>query len=65
MMTWARPTGIGFLVLAVLAGIAVRVEIGHEPTSWMLTAVYAVLGVVAAVIGAALMVLGQRASNRR
>jgi hypothetical protein len=65
VMTWARPVGIGFLMLAVLALIAIRVEIGSDTTSWLLTAVYAVLGAIAAVIGVALMVLGQRASRNR
>jgi len=65
MMTWARPVGIGFLVLAVLAAIAVRVELGAESTSWLLTTVYAVLGAIAALIGAGLMVVAQRAGNRR
>jgi hypothetical protein len=64
-MTWARPVGIGFLMLAVLALIAIRVEIGSDTTSWLLTAVYAVLGAIAAAIGVALMVLGQRAGRRR
>ena len=59
-MTWARPTGIGFLAVAALFGIGVRVEIGHEPTSWLLVTLYAVLGAAAAVVGAGLMVLGNR-----
>ena len=59
-MMWARPVGIGFLMLAVLAVIAIRVEIGSATTSWLLTAVYAVLGAIAAVIGIVLMVLGGR-----
>jgi hypothetical protein len=59
-MTWVRPVGIFFLVLAVLAGIAVRVEIGAEHSSWVLTAVYVVLGVAAALVGAALMVIAGR-----
>ncbi|MGI5242703.1 hypothetical protein [Dactylosporangium sp. CA-139066] len=63
-MTWARPTGIFFLVLAVLAAIAVRVEIGQEHSSWLLTVVYAVLGVLAALVGAALMLLARRAGSR-
>ncbi|MFI5910403.1 hypothetical protein [Dactylosporangium sp. NPDC051541] len=65
MGTWLRPTGIGFLVVAVLFGIGVRVEIGHEPTNWALTTVYVVLGVITALVGAVLMALGQRAANRR
>ncbi|MER7007122.1 hypothetical protein ABT297_29355 [Dactylosporangium sp. NPDC000555] len=64
-MTWARPVGIGFLVLAVLAGIAVRVEIGHESTSWLLITVYAVLGAAAALVGAGLMVVAGRLAGRR
>lgn len=64
-MTWARPVGIGFLMLAVLALIAIRVEIGSDTTSWLLTAVYAGLGAICAVIGVALMVLGQRAGRGR
>jgi hypothetical protein len=64
-MTWARPTGIFFLVLAVLAGIAVRVEIGQEHSSWLLTAVYAFLGALAALVGAALMIIARRAESRR
>ncbi|WP_433076092.1 hypothetical protein ACQP1P_30800 [Dactylosporangium sp. CA-052675] len=64
-MTWPRPTGIGFLVVAVLFGIGVRVEIGHEPTSWARVTVYVVLGVVCALVGAGLMVLAQKAGNRR
>ncbi|MFG2044196.1 hypothetical protein [Dactylosporangium sp. NPDC048998] len=64
-MTWARPVGIGFLVLAVLAVIAVRVEIGHESTSWLLTTVYAVLGAAAALVGAGLMVMAGRLDRRR
>jgi hypothetical protein len=59
-----RPVGIGFLMLAVIAAIAVRVEIGSDPTSWLLTTVYAVLGAIAALIGGGLMVLGQRVRNR-
>lgn len=59
-----RPVGIGFLMLAVIAAIAVRVEIGSDSTSWLLTTVYAVLGAIAALIGGGLMVLGQRAANR-
>jgi hypothetical protein len=65
VMLWSRPLGIGFLMLAVLALIAVRVEIGSDTTSWLLTAVYAGLGAIAAVIGVALMVLGERANRRR
>jgi hypothetical protein len=64
-MTWARPTGIGFLAVAVLFGIGVRVEIGDESTSWLLTILYAVLGAICALVGAGLIVLGQRAGNRR
>jgi hypothetical protein len=64
-MTWARPTGIGLLMVAVLFGIGVRVEIGHDTTSWLLVAVYAALGAVTALAGAALMLLGRRAANRR
>lgn len=52
-------------MLAVLALIAIRVEIGSDTTSWLLTAVYAVLGAIAAVIGVVLMVLGERANRRR
>ncbi|GAA3301245.1 hypothetical protein GCM10020218_094600 [Dactylosporangium vinaceum] len=60
-----RPTGIGFLVVAVLFGIGVRVEIGQESTSWLLATVYAVLGAVTALVGAVLMALGRRAASRR
>ncbi|WP_433204391.1 hypothetical protein ACQP00_35845 [Dactylosporangium sp. CS-047395] len=62
-MTWARPTGIGLLVVAALFGIGVRVEIGHETTNWAITAVYIVLGVIAAVAGAGLMIMAQRTSR--
>ncbi|MEV6922977.1 hypothetical protein AB0M46_00485 [Dactylosporangium sp. NPDC051485] len=64
-MTWVRPVGIGFLVLAVLAAIAVRVEIGHATTSWVLTVVYGVLGLIAAVVGAGLILLAGRLDRRR
>ena len=60
-----RPTGIFFLVLALIAGIAVRVEVGEESTSWLLATVYAGLGAIAALTGAALMVMAGRADNRR
>lgn len=64
-MTWARPVGIGFLVLAVLAAIAVRDQLGSDSTSWLLTTVYAVLGAIAGLIGAALIAAGGRAGTRR
>ncbi|MEV8513669.1 hypothetical protein [Dactylosporangium sp. NPDC051484] len=64
-MTWARPVGIGFLVLAVIAGSAVRVEIGHETTSWLLITVYVVLGLVATLIGAGLIVIAGRLDRQR
>ncbi|WP_344612757.1 hypothetical protein [Dactylosporangium salmoneum] len=64
-MTWVRPVGIGFLVLAVLAAIAVRVEIGHETTSWVLAVVYGVLGFIAAVVGGGLVFLAGRLDRRR
>jgi hypothetical protein len=64
-MTWARPTGIGLLMVAVLFGIGVRVEIGHETTSWLLVAVYTVLGAATALAGGGLMLLARRAANRR
>ena len=59
-MTWVRPVGIGFLMLAVIAGIAIRVEVGSDPTSWVLITVYAVLGAIAALVGAALMYAGRK-----
>ncbi|GAA4249561.1 hypothetical protein [Dactylosporangium darangshiense] len=64
-MTWVRPVAIFFLVLAVLAGIAVRVEIGREHSSWLLAAVYVVLGVVAALVSAGLYVIVRRVESRR
>ncbi|HTJ36195.1 MAG TPA: hypothetical protein VL738_23520 [Dactylosporangium sp.] len=64
-MTWARPVAIFFLVLAVLAGIAVRVEVGQEHGSWLLTVVYVVLGVVAALVSAGLFVIARRVESRR
>jgi hypothetical protein len=54
-MMWARPVGIGFLMLAVLAVIAIRIS-----PSWPSVAVYAVLGAIAAAIGVALMLLFHR-----
>jgi hypothetical protein len=61
-MTWARPVGIGFLVVGVLFAIGVRVELGSASTSWLLTILFVVLGVIAAVIGAALLAVGNRRS---
>jgi hypothetical protein len=64
-MDWARPVGIGFLVVGVLFAIGVRVEVGSDSTSWLLTILFVVLGAIAALIGAGLIVAGQRAGNRR
>ena len=64
-MTWPRPVGIGFLVVALLFGIGVRVEIGHATTSWVLTALYVVLGVICALIGIGLMAFASRLDSRR
>lgn len=60
MTDWARPVGIGFFVLAVLAAI----EIFTGPHSVLATAVFVVLGVIAALIGAALLAVAARAGRR-
>ena len=56
----SRSVGIGFLMLGVIAGIAIRVEVRSASTSWGLVTVYAVLGAIAALVGAALMYAGRK-----
>ena len=63
-MTWARPVGIGFLMLAVLAFIGIRVEVGSDSTSWVVITVWAVLGALGALVGIGLIVAAQRADDR-
>ena len=64
-MTWARPVGIGFCVVAVLFAIAFVDQLQSADTSVGLTILYAVLCLLAAAGGAVLLLAAERISGRR